>query len=134
MSLTPSSKDHAIAALASEKLLDDSGLNRSAVLGRFEENLLMSALCCGPDATANAIKEHLEAKIGKRALTSVLVTLDRLSEKGYMESECEEEPSKRRGGRRRRLYKVTPTGRESVERSFRISAELALEAGLIKVA
>lgn len=126
-----SAQSQAHASLASAKL---SPLGNKAVLGHFEQTLILAALICGPEATANAIRDKVETQIGKRALTSVLCTLDRLADKGFLESEVEDQPSKRRGGRRRRLYKVTASGEENARRSFLIQQDLAIQAGLIRVA
>lgn len=132
MSSTPNSQNPATSVPAAPVV----GLNPQgkAVLGRFEEALLMSAMIVGPNATAKAISDHVEASLGGRTMGTVLTTLDRLAEKGYVESTTEEEPTKRRGGRRRLLYKVTESGRENTIRSVSIVNRLAEAAGLFKVA
>lgn len=107
---------------------------RSQVLGRFEESILLVAMICGPDATADMIKSKLDESIGSRALTSVVTTLDRLQDKGMLESMLEDSPSNRKGGRKRRLFKVTPSGMASAERSVSAMHRLAEQAGFGKVA
>jgi Predicted transcriptional regulators len=103
---------------------------RSELLGRFEESILLAALSLGPDVTAASIKNLIDARIGKRAISTVLTTLDRLEEKGLVEADTEETPSARRGGRKRRFYRVTSDGRDSAQRSFQLTNDLAIAAGL----
>lgn len=107
---------------------------KTQVLGRLEESILLVTMICGPEVTADIIQSKLEESIGKRTLTSVVTTLDRLKAKGMIESNNEAESSGRRGGRKRRLFNVTPSGVESAERSFGAMHRLATEAGVSKVA
>lgn len=108
--------------------------NPNPVLGRLEESILLAAMICGPQVTADVIKTKLDETIGERALTSVVTTLDRLMEKGMIESHAEAVPSNRKGGRKRRLFQVTPSGVASAERSFSTMHRLAQQAGVSRVA
>src|SRR5690606_30454703 len=122
MSLIPARLQSAADAISSHKKDKEPQCTpRMALLGRFEESILLAAMGCGKEVTADTIRTMLEASIGDRALTTVCTTLDRLEEKGMVESECEAEPTKRKGGRKRLLYRVTPMGRESAVRSYQIS-------------
>ncbi|WP_280528872.1 helix-turn-helix transcriptional regulator [Bosea sp. ANAM02] len=105
--------------------------DRLPLLGRFEEVVLMACIACGPRATAQAIQQRLEARIGvQRNPTTMMTTLDRLSKKGLVDSTIESNSSARRGGRRRRLFDVTDSGRGSVEQSFGLISDMAQDAGL----
>ena len=104
---------------------------RSAVMGRFEEAIVLAALCCGNGATAEEIKAIIDQRMGERAKTTVYTTIERLAGKGLLEAGQEEQPSKRKGGRKRYFYRVTPEGRDSVVRSVACTNILAREAGLI---
>jgi len=90
-------------------------------------------MICGPEVTADVIKTKLDETIGERALGAVVTTLDRLMEKGMIESHASL-PSNRKGGRKRRLFKVTPSGVASAERSFSTMHRLAQQAGVSRVA
>lgn len=131
MSLPPSAKQIAQAARASRG--GSSGIQkRISVLGRLEQTLLLATLICGPKATINDIRSKVEQSVGVRSLTTVFVTLDRMAEKGLLEVTTEDTPTRRKGGRKRTLYKVTDAGRENVARDYLITVNLAREAGLIE--
>lgn len=103
-----------------------------AILGRFEEIVLLAAIACGPKATAGAILARLEQRLGvQRTPTTMMTTLDRLSKKGLMDSTIEGNATCKRGGRRRRLFDVTTSGRDSVSLSLNILNGLAKDAGLV---
>ena len=101
----------------------------SALLGRFEEAILLAALACGPEATAGAIKNRIEPHLGERHINCVLTTLNRLSLKGYVES-GKTLSTKKRGGRGKKTYGVTPEAYESLRRQMAIFEALANQAGL----
>lgn len=101
-------------------------------MGRFEEVVLLAAIACGPKATASAIQERLEQRLGvQRTPTTMMTTLDRLSKKGLLDSSMESAATCKRGGRRRRLFDVTSNGRDSVSLSVNIITGLAMDAGLV---
>ena len=105
---------------------------RLSILGRFEEVVLLAAIACGPKATAGAIQQRLEQRLGvQRTPTTMMTTLDRLSKKGLINSTMESTSTCKRGGRRRRLFDVTSDGRDSVSLSVNIITELAADAGLV---
>lgn len=101
----------------------------ASLLGRFEEAILLAALACGPEATAGAIKMRVEPHLGERHINCVLTTLDRLSRKGYVES-GKTLATKKKGGRGKKTYEVTPEARESLRRQMAIFTALASQAGL----
>jgi DNA-binding PadR family transcriptional regulator len=78
----------------------------------------------GEDAHAGAIQEILadrgerEARIG-----SIYVTMTRLEERGMVESSMGE-PTAERGGKAKRLYRVTPAGRVALHHSRRILEQM----------
>ena len=85
-----------------------------------EQLLLLSVLRTGEDAHAGAVKAVLEQD-GERSssLGSIYVTMTRLEERGMVESYLGE-PTPERGGKARRLYRVTPAGLQALDRSRRI--------------
>jgi len=79
-------------------------------LREFEELVLLSTLIAGGDAYGVSIQGILEESLGGTvALGAIYTALDRLSQKGLVRSEMGE-PSPVRGGRRKRLYQLTPDG------------------------
>lgn len=90
--------------------------NRGFV-GEFEQMILLAALRLGDEAYGARLMEELEATVSRRVSRgSVYVTLDRLEEKGWIESELSE-PRAERGGRPRRVVRLTPEGLDQLRRS-----------------
>ena len=90
---------------------------RSKYLGEFEQTILLAVLRVGDDAYGAAIRRELEACTGRKASHgAAYVTLDRLEEKGLLASELGESAAGR-GGRRKRLFRVTDAGIEALRAS-----------------
>jgi DNA-binding PadR family transcriptional regulator len=86
-------------------------------LGEFEQMVLLAALRLGDEAYGVRLMKELEDRVGRRVSRgSVYVTLDRLEEKGWLESSLAAAASGR-GGRPRRVVRVTEAGREQLRRS-----------------
>ncbi len=85
-------------------------------LGEFEE-LVLLAVCILEQAYGVAVKKEVE-KHSKRSvlLGAVHITLYRLQDKGYLESELGGNTEKR-GDRRKRLFKITTAGMEQLKSS-----------------
>ena len=97
-------------------------------LGELEQLLLLIVLRLAGDAYANPIGDELEAAAGRRIARGALYTaLERLEVKGCLRSTMGE-PLPERGGRARRYFVVTATGRRVLRRSRRVL--LGLWAGL----
>jgi PadR family transcriptional regulator, regulatory protein PadR len=79
-------------------------------LGGFEELVLLAAQSLHPDGYAVAVGERLEQE-GERTITlgAVYATLDRLERKGLVVSRLGD-GTPERGGRRKRLYRITAEG------------------------
>lgn len=92
-------------------------MGREGYLGEFEQMLLLSAMRLGDDAYGVRLAEDLEASVGRRVSRgSVYVTLDRMEEKGWIASETT--PSRpERGGRPRRVVRLTPDGVDALRKS-----------------
>lgn len=92
-------------------------MGRDGYLGEFEQMLLLSAMRLGDDAYGVRLAEELEASVGRRVSRgSVYVTLDRMEEKGWIESESTR-PRPERGGRPRRVVRLTPAGLDALRKS-----------------
>lgn len=79
-------------------------------LGEFEELVLLTTAIMNGKAYTVSIVENINTNAGRNlTLSSVHTVLSRLEKKGFVSSEMGG-PLKERGGRRRRLYKITSTG------------------------
>ena len=89
-------------------------------LREFEELVLLSVLVAKDDAYGVSIQRILEEEAGRPVLLGPIYTaLDRLSQKGLVQSELGV-PLPVRGGRRKRLYQLTPAGVAAVTNARRI--------------
>lgn len=104
---------------------------RRELLGRFEECAVLAVMTCGPRSTAEDVRKAIEARVGDQRITTVVTTLDRLVEKGFLETAKEDAPTPRRGGRKRMLYSETQKGRCEIERSLCMLREMAQAAGVL---
>jgi DNA-binding PadR family transcriptional regulator len=90
-------------------------------LTRKEELVMLSILNLQKDAYLIAITDHLSKISGKKvSLTSVHLPLSRLEKQGIIESELGEATAVR-GGRRKKIYKVTKNGFKELTEYKRIT-------------
>ncbi|WP_424963755.1 PadR family transcriptional regulator [Ekhidna sp.] len=86
-------------------------------LGEFEEIVLLLVAANDKDAygltIANTIEKDLKRNV---TLSSVHTALYRLEEKGFLESEVGG-ATKARGGRSKRIFKITSRGKQALETS-----------------
>jgi PadR family transcriptional regulator, regulatory protein PadR len=83
---------------------------RRSDLGEFEEVVLLAVAVLAPEAYSVVIAEELEQQTGKTVTTgAVHAALQRLENKGMVSSQMGEATSER-GGRRKRIFKVTVAG------------------------
>lgn len=83
-------------------------------LGRFEHLVLLATLQLGHDAYAVPIREEIERRTGSAPARGALYTsLARLEAKGLLASSVGE-PTAVRGGKAKRYYQLTATGRASL--------------------
>jgi DNA-binding PadR family transcriptional regulator len=80
------------------------------LLSKPEELLLMAVCHLRDQAYGVEILRYVSEKTGKEwSIGSVYVPLDRLARAGYVES-YQGEPTQKRGGKRKRYFKITPAG------------------------
>src|ERR1044071_6790021 len=80
---------------------------RRSDLGEFEEVVLLAVAVLTPQAYSVVIAEELEQQTGKTVTTgAVHAALQRLENKGLVSSQMGE-ATPERGGRRKRIFKVT---------------------------
>ncbi|MDJ1466585.1 PadR family transcriptional regulator [Cytophagaceae bacterium DM2B3-1] len=83
---------------------------RRSDLGEFEEIVLLTVAVLTPNAYSVVIAEELEAQTGHTVTTgAVHAALQRLEDKGLVNSQMGEATAER-GGRRKRLFTVTVAG------------------------
>lgn len=83
-------------------------------IGEFEELVLLTIASLGDEAYGVGIKADIE----KRANRSISIgalhsTITRLEEKGFIKSWLGE-PTEERGGRRKRFFELTHSGKEAL--------------------
>ena len=92
-------------------------------LGDFEEVILLLVGILGTDAYAFKIAEEFETQTERSvSIGAVHSTLTRLGDKGFLESKMGD-ASAERGGRRKRIYEITASGKRALEnsRDFKVS-------------
>jgi DNA-binding PadR family transcriptional regulator len=83
-------------------------------LGEFELLILLALIRLGDEAYGVPIAAEIASQTGREAaLGSVYATLERLAEKGLVDSRLGE-PTAERGGRARRYFHPTPKGLDRV--------------------
>ena len=88
---------------------------KGTYLGEFEEVVLLAVAIRSGDAYGAAIVNEIEQQMGRSVnLGAVHSALNRLQEKGLVNSEMGGMTAER-GGRRKRLYSVTAYGRRILE-------------------
>ena len=101
------------------------------LLGGFETLLLLAVLRLDGGAYGVTIREELRKQAGKDVAVGAIYTgLDRLAQKGFVESWAGD-PTPERGGRAKRFYRVTAKGfraiRETQDTIRKLSSGLKLE-------
>ena len=93
-------------------------------LGEFEELTMLMIALLKDDAYGLSICDEMKAQAGRSAtIGAVHATLNRLEEKGLVESYLGD-PTKERGGRRKRLFTLTAYGKKSLQQSRDIKVNI----------
>ena len=101
------------------------------LLSRSEELLLLAVWRLQEGAYAVRIREQLQEITGKTwAFGALFVSLDRLVKKGYLDSHLAE-PTRQRGGRSKRMYRLTPAGVQALIEIRQV--EQAMWAGITEL-
>lgn len=89
-------------------------MERRFYLGEFEETVLLITAMLHGEAYGLSITKVIEEDLGRSVnMSSVHTALYRLEEKGYVKSELGG-ASDRRGGRRKRMFQITATGKAAL--------------------
>ena len=92
-------------------------------LGEFEEVILLLVGILGEDAYSLKISEEFESQTDRAvSIGAVHSTLDRLEKKGFLNSAMGKS-SHERGGRRKRIFSITASGKRVIKnsRDFRMA-------------
>lgn len=86
-------------------------------LGEFEQLVLLAVIHQDEDAYGVTIRREIEGRTGRTVTVGALYTaLDRLEAKGLVTSTMST-PTRERGGRSKRFFKVTSAGQKALVRS-----------------
>jgi DNA-binding PadR family transcriptional regulator len=89
-----------------------------AVLGEFEQLVLFALLRLGPDAYGATIWREIETRTTRSvSISAVYTTLERLEQKGLVQSRIGE-PTAARGGRRRKHFELLPLGMRTLKVAY----------------
>lgn len=93
-------------------------------LGEFEELVLLTVGVLYADAYAVAITKEI-VKQAERSVnvSAVHKSLYRLEEKGMLKSKLSD-PESKRGGKRKRLFSITPYGKKALDESMYLRKSL----------
>jgi len=95
-------------------------MGKAGLLGELEQIILLAVLRLEDRTYAVPILQEVQSQTGLRlSRGSVYVTLDRLEQKGYLESWFAE-PMPERGGKAKRFFRLTSLGAEALRRSRRV--------------
>ena len=94
------------------------------LLTRAEEYVLLAVLKLGEEAYSLPILEYIEKTTRKKwTLGGIYIPLYRLEEKGFLCSELGH-PTRERGGKRKRYYRVTRKGKEALKEHKEIQSAM----------
>ena len=89
-------------------------MERRYALGEFEETVLLVVAAQDGEAYGLSITKVIEEELGRSVnMSSVHTALYRLQEKGHVKSDMGN-PSDRRGGRRKRIFVITASGKAAL--------------------
>ncbi len=84
-------------------------------IGEFEEVVLLTVAVLFGNAYGISIKEEIETRLNRNVSVGAMRTaLDRLERKGYLRSKFGEATAMR-GGKRKRFFEITKSGKETLE-------------------
>jgi DNA-binding PadR family transcriptional regulator len=94
-------------------------MNHRGHFSEWELMVLLALMRLGEDAYGVPICREIEAQTGREAAVgSVYATLERLEEKGFVDSELGK-PTAERGGRAKKYFRITNNGVREVRKTQR---------------
>ena len=93
-------------------------------LGEFEELVLLSVAALVDDAYGVSILQYIKQETGRSVnISAVHEVLKRLQRKGYLKSKMGG-ATQERGGRRKRFFQLTVSGRKTLEEAMKLKLQL----------
>ena len=102
------------------------------MLGELEQLVLLGVMRVGDNAYGVPVHDEIQRRANRDlTLGTIYKTLTRLEDKGLVVSRVGA-PTAERGGRRTRIYSVTPAGKRSLQASLRTLQRMSsgLDVGL----
>jgi DNA-binding PadR family transcriptional regulator len=97
---------------------------KGSYLGEFEEIVLLAAAILHEQAYAVAIMKEIEKQTNRSMhISAVHTALYRLEEKGFVKSHLGE-ASQKRGGKRKRLFSLTPYGVKAMREAMELREQM----------
>ncbi|MBX2968571.1 MAG: PadR family transcriptional regulator [Cyclobacteriaceae bacterium] len=97
---------------------------KGTYLGELEELVLLTVGILFPEAYGVAVMDEIEKQAGRSLnISAVHAVLTRLEEKGFLKSSMSE-PTEERGGRRKRIFVLTATGKRALEEANELRTQL----------
>lgn len=94
-------------------------------MGEFEYLILAATAKLGDEAYGAAIRAEIEQATGERcAIGALYTTLDRLEAKGLIKTRMGD-PTPQRGGRAKRMVRITASGSEAASEFYAAIAKLS---------
>jgi PadR family transcriptional regulator PadR len=88
-------------------------------LGEFEQLVLLAILRLNDDAYGMRIRREIEDRAGRStSIGALYLTLERLEQKGFVQSQLGD-ATQERGGRAKRFFSINPSGKEMLRDSIR---------------
>jgi PadR family transcriptional regulator PadR len=98
------------------------------MLGEFEYFILSSAARLGDDAYGAAMRQDIETLTGRQcSIGALYTTLDRLEQKGFVKTWMGE-PTPQRGGRSKRMVRITANGIREAQEFYKAVARVSIGA------
>jgi PadR family transcriptional regulator, regulatory protein PadR len=99
-------------------------LTKGNYLGEFEELVLLSVASLVDEAYGVSIMQYIVDETGRKVnISAVHEVLKRLQRKGYLKSRMGG-ATQERGGRRKRYFTLTVSGRKTLEEAMKLKVQL----------
>lgn len=97
---------------------------KGSYLGELEELVLLTVGILYPEAYGVGVMDEIEKQAGRSLnISAVHAVLTRLEDKGYLKSKMGD-PSQERGGRRKRIFLLTASGKRALEEANEMRSQL----------
>jgi PadR family transcriptional regulator, regulatory protein PadR len=93
-------------------------------LGELEELVLLTVGVLFPEAYGVSVMDEIDKQVGRSLnISAVHSVLTRLEDKGFLKSKMSD-PTEERGGRRKRIFLITASGKRAIEEVNEIRNQL----------